>query len=110
MRGRVGAMSKSEKDNWGDTLRAAERARENLYFAKIDEQLIQRMRAEQGAGDPKKRAGKGDCPQCNQPLRSGSWRDLEIEYCPGCGGVWLDQGDLLDLAGRGELDLRLKTD
>jgi hypothetical protein len=92
-----------EKDPWGDKLRAAERAREDLYFAKIDQALIERLRRQRAAADKE----GGDCPRCRETLRSGLWRDLEIEFCPSCGGLWLDPGDLLHLAQRQDVGLAL---
>lgn len=99
--------SSGEKDAFGDRLRAAERARENLYFAKIDEELLAKIRAEQKKPPEEAKAERGDCPRCEEPLRSGLWREIEIEFCPRCRGVWLDQGDLLELAQSQDVDLRL---
>lgn len=103
--------AKGEKDGWGDKLRAAQRAREDLYFAKIDAELLEKIRAaETGkpAGAESAKATKnGDCPRCKEELRSGMWRDLEIEFCPACGGLWLDPGDLLELVDERGLDLHL---
>lgn len=105
--------AKGEKDGWGDKLRAAERAREDLYFAKIDAELLEKIRAAETGKAPASestsapRHVNGDCPRCNEQLRSGMWRDLEIEFCPACGGLWLDPGDLLQLVGKQDLDLHL---
>ena len=63
------------------------------------------MRAEQAEAPSKK--DLGDCPSCKEPLRSGLWRELQIEFCPHCGGLWLDPGDLLQLAGQRDVDLVL---
>lgn len=92
-----------EKDPWGDKLRAAERAREDLYFAKLDQALLERLRRQQETADPR----VGDCPRCHESLRAGLWRDLEVEFCPSCGGLWLDPGDLLHLAQRQDVGLAL---
>ncbi len=107
---RTPKISATEKDGWGDKLRAAERARENLYFAKIDEQLLARIRAEEAQAKATKRPETpelGDCPRCEEPLRSGSWRELDIEFCQKCGGLWLDPGDLLGLADSRGVGLHL---
>jgi Zn-finger nucleic acid-binding protein len=35
------------------------------------------------------------CPNCaNQTLVTSQRRDIEIDHCPNCGGVWLDRGEL----------------
>jgi Zn-finger nucleic acid-binding protein len=43
------------------------------------------------------------CPNCvTQALMTSQRRDIEIDHCPKCGGVWLDRGELekiVSLAG-----------
>ncbi len=35
------------------------------------------------------------CPCCtNLTLRKAIRRDVEIDYCPDCNGIWLDNGEL----------------
>lgn len=51
-----------------------------------------------------------DCPKCNAPLVTMIRYDTEIEYCPGCRGVWLDRVELeklltLELSWRPDDDL-----
>lgn len=38
------------------------------------------------------------CPSCNKPLRMVVERDVEIDVCDQCHGVWLDAGELDALA------------
>ncbi len=41
------------------------------------------------------------CPSCSQPLIVLELDNVEIDHCLGCGGVWLDAGELgLILHGR----------
>ena len=36
-----------------------------------------------------------DCPRCPQePMIILELRGVEIDYCPECGGIWLDEGEL----------------
>lgn len=35
-----------------------------------------------------------ECPRCDVPLRVDHRRDIEIDTCPECRGVWLDRGEL----------------
>ncbi len=99
------------KDRFGDTLRAAERAKEDIYFAKVDQELLEKIREEQAEAKAKAAAKdaaeNGNCPRCKEPLRSGLWRELQIEFCPECGGLWLDPADLLHLADQGDVNLHL---
>jgi Zn-finger nucleic acid-binding protein len=34
------------------------------------------------------------CPACRTPLAMAERQGIEIDYCPGCRGVWLDRGEL----------------
>jgi Zn-finger nucleic acid-binding protein len=34
------------------------------------------------------------CPNCEQLLLIMERQNVEIDYCPGCRGVWLDRGEL----------------
>ena len=41
------------------------------------------------------------CPSCNQPLVVLEMDEVQVDHCLGCGGVWLDAGELsLILHGR----------
>ncbi len=60
-----------------------------------------------------------DCPRCAHRLRRTTRGSVEVDVCGGCGGVWLDHGELealnqrailldaytRDLAEDGDLDL-----
>lgn len=39
------------------------------------------------------------CPVCAQPMIVLELEDIEIDYCPGCSGIWLDSGELELLFG-----------
>ena len=34
------------------------------------------------------------CPNCDHLLQITQRQNVEIDYCPGCRGVWLDKGEL----------------
>jgi len=40
-----------------------------------------------------------DCPQCGTAFEQREEHDVTIDYCPDCGGVWLDPGELGELTG-----------
>jgi Zn-finger nucleic acid-binding protein len=40
------------------------------------------------------------CPVCDTYLRAAERAGVEIDYCPHCRGVWLEQGQLDQLLGR----------
>ncbi len=35
-----------------------------------------------------------DCPACGQAMITLELADVEIDHCVGCGGIWLDAGEL----------------
>lgn len=41
------------------------------------------------------------CPVCKKQMMILEYKEVEVDYCPNCEGVWLDQG---------ELELLLETD
>ena len=44
-----------------------------------------------------------NCPVCKKPMIILEFHQVELDYCPGCGGCWLDQGELellLDISGK----------
>jgi uncharacterized protein len=42
------------------------------------------------------------CPLCNVALVMTERAGVEIDYCPGCRGVWLDRGELDKIIERSE--------
>ena len=34
------------------------------------------------------------CPVCKEPMIVLELNEVEIDYCPSCGGIWLDGGEL----------------
>lgn len=44
------------------------------------------------------------CPLCARSLRAVEREGVPIEYCPQCGGIWLDQGKLTELIHRETID------
>ncbi len=40
-----------------------------------------------------------DCPGCSNPMITFELDEVEIDYCPQCGGIWLDSGELEMLLG-----------
>ncbi|MCH9683390.1 MAG: zf-TFIIB domain-containing protein [Deltaproteobacteria bacterium] len=40
------------------------------------------------------------CPKCGMPLDEITFRGVKVDKCFGCGGVYLDDGELEELAGK----------
>ena len=43
-----------------------------------------------------------DCPVCKNAMITLELREVEIDYCTDCGGIWLDAGELELLLGEPE--------
>ena len=73
---------------------------EDEYFARLEfEKRKAALKAAEGAAAETERqrvlaVGKGRCPKCGAPLAAVTFRKVEIDKCTGCGGVWLDMGEL----------------
>lgn len=85
----------TEKDRFGETMRLVERAKEDIYFAAKDRELIEKLKARM------EKVERGDagsrtlsCPKCEGKLESYKFMELILDQCQGCGGVWLDKGEL----------------
>jgi uncharacterized protein len=47
-----------------------------------------------------------NCPHCAVELRLSERKNIEIDYCPKCRGVWLDRGELDKLLESTEREYR----
>jgi hypothetical protein len=83
---------------------------EDKYFAKHEfdrkKKLEDTARNAMAAGERKqlKELHHMRCPKCGMNLIEIDYKHLKIDKCSGCGGVWLDSGELdqvaTDEAGR----------
>src|SRR5579862_8452394 len=87
-------MVVDEKDRFGNKLRDVERAREDQYFAEQDRKLVEALRAKE-----ERTAGIVHCPKDGTRLEQHSHHGVTVEECPGCHVMWLDYGELQELAG-----------
>ncbi|HYD48842.1 MAG TPA: zf-TFIIB domain-containing protein [Terriglobales bacterium] len=91
-------MANDERDRLGDKLKDVERAREDRYFAEQDKRLLEKMR--QAGGDPDAATASMQCPKCGTGLKQDTIEGVEVDICPGCNGMWLDDGELRKIARR----------
>ena len=91
-----------EKDRFGDKLREVERAREDQFFKQRDQELIGKIREKklEESEAQSRTAAHGRCPKCGAQLQRRSHLEVEVDECPSCGGLWLDQGELEEIARR----------
>jgi transcription initiation factor IIE alpha subunit len=84
-----------------EELKRAERAQENDYFRKLDEELMVALR-EKNAEEIEQAIRtytRMRCPKCGEPLEAALDCEAMIDACPGCGGIWLDKGEWEGLVG-----------
>ncbi len=73
---------------------------EEEYFARQEYEKRKAALAEAGskaAQDERARilaVAKGRCPKCASALVEVHYHGVELDKCSGCGGVWLDVGEL----------------
>jgi uncharacterized C2H2 Zn-finger protein len=84
-----------------EELNRAERAQENEYFRKLDQDLVAVLR-EKNAGEIEQAIRtytRMRCPKCGEPLEATLDHRTMIDACPGCGGIWLDKEEWEGLVG-----------
>ena len=81
-----------EKDRFGETMRLMERAQEDIYFAKRDQELIAKLKAK--LQPVVGQESKLRCPKCPGELASYTFEGFLLDRCHDCGGIWMDKGEL----------------
>lgn len=82
----------TEKDTFGETMKLAERAKEDIYFAQRDRELMAKLKARlQKAA---KTVVDLRCPKCAGYLEAYTFEGFALDRCDKCGGIWMDQGEL----------------
>ncbi|MFN6965100.1 MAG: zf-TFIIB domain-containing protein [Pyrinomonadaceae bacterium] len=75
-------------------------ALENEYFRRKEQELIQKMKQKLEAESTRSLEIK--CPKCDGTLHETDFDGVKIDVCGGCSGVWLDAGELAQIAGKDE--------
>ncbi|MEW6300008.1 MAG: zf-TFIIB domain-containing protein [Thermodesulfobacteriota bacterium] len=85
-----------EKDHLGEKMRLKERAEEDVYFARRDQELIAKLRQAQAAEQERtiRELARFRCPQCGERLSQRSVHGETIQECLSCQGLWLDKTKL----------------
>ena len=76
------------------------RALENEYFRRKEQELLEKMKAKIGT-EGSEADGK-DCPRCDGTLIETDYENIKIDVCNKCTGVWLDSGELTQVAAKDE--------
>jgi len=76
------------------------KAKEDEYFVKKERELLAKLKAKQEAESKEaaKKAAFMRCPKCGEPLKERSFQKIQIDQCTGCNGIWLDPGELDQVA------------
>ena len=80
------------------------KAQEDEYFVKKEREQLAKLKAKQEAEakEAAKQAAYMKCPKCGESLKARSFQKIEIDQCTGCGGIWLDAGELELVANKDE--------
>jgi ribosomal protein L37AE/L43A len=73
---------------------------EDEYFGKQNLEIIHEMRVKLDAERKKaeRKAHHNKCPRCGADLKERHAEHVRIDECTECGGIWLDKGELDQLA------------
>src|SRR3990172_8098709 len=76
------------------------KAQEEEYFVKKEREQLAKLKAKQEAEakEATKKAAYMKCPKCGESLKERSFQKIEIDQCTGCNGIWLDAGELEEVA------------
>jgi uncharacterized protein len=73
------------------------KALENEYFQRQEREKIEKLR-KAAQMEQEQNACHNRCPKCGQQLEAMNFREVPLDKCPDCGGVWLGPKDLQILA------------
>jgi hypothetical protein len=73
---------------------------EEEYFHRKNQDAIEKLRAKMKVAAEAKAAGTSSmqCPRCDGSLKESKFEEVLIDTCDKCGGVWLDSGELEQVA------------
>lgn len=69
---------------------------EDEYFLKLDAERIERKKAEQAKlnQNEERKSHHMRCPKCGGHLVTEEFHRIQIDRCPDCSGIWLDNGEI----------------
>jgi hypothetical protein len=78
------------------------KAQEDEYFIKRERELLAKLKAKQETHSKAsvKETCHMRCPKCGEPLKERSFQKIQIDQCTGCNGIWLDAGELDQVAAK----------
>lgn len=82
----------NQKDRFGETMRLAELAKEDIFFAEQDRQVLEKLRSQLRKLETVE--APRNCPKCSGKLEAYTFEGFALDRCHECGGIWLDRGEL----------------
>lgn len=78
------------------------KAQEDEYFVKKERELLAKLKAkqEEAAKAEMEKISHMRCPKCGEKLKERHFQKILIDQCTGCHGIWLDAGELEQVAER----------
>jgi Zn-finger nucleic acid-binding protein len=67
-------------------------AKEDIYFAERDRELIAKLKTQLQKVD--KTGSAPHCPKCPGSLETYTFQGFVLDRCQKCGGIWMDNGEL----------------
>lgn len=69
---------------------------EDEYFAKLDAERLERKRKELARlnQDAERKSHHMRCPKCGGHLVTEEFHRIQLDRCPDCHGLWLDNGEI----------------
>jgi len=124
VKGFLGRLRRPRNDSWTDSQRPTANSQrpadftedkgpmttehkpsrnEEEYFAKLEAERMDRKRQEQSrlAEDAEKKSHYMRCPKCGGHLATVELHRVQVDRCPDCHGLWLDNGEI-DAVIKGE--------
>lgn len=76
------------------------KALENEYFRRKEDELIAKLKAKLAAEGAQPTGT--NCPKCDGALKETGFREITIDVCDKCTGIWLDAGELAQIVDSDE--------
>lgn len=69
---------------------------EDEYFVKLEAERLERKRREQTmlATNDERKSHYMRCPKCGGHLETVEFHRVQVDRCPDCAGIWLDNGEI----------------
>ncbi len=75
---------------------------EDEYFAKLEAERLKKRREETAreAQLAERQKHSMKCPRCGADLVTEDYQGIQIDRCPECNGMWLDEGEVNQLVAK----------